>query len=107
MAAEVTGSILGGEIRLGEILQLFGFIAGGLVGALMLGRNVERVVTRVEGLEAKVDKQSEEIAQFGKMIEVIGRYEERFTWILKQIDDLRRGIGLIHDPRNHRQGDSS
>jgi hypothetical protein len=97
-----SGAAIDWSIRIGDLVGLVGFIAGGVSGAILLGRNVERVVARVEGLETgltstneKIDKQSEEIGKLGEVITMIGRFEERFLGLRREIDDLKRGRGFI------------
>ena len=96
------------SFRFGDIISVLGFIGGGLAGAFLLGKNVDRVVNRVDSLEAglsstndKIDRQSVEIGRLGEVIVLIGRFEERFLGLRREIDDLKRGRGYIVAEETH------
>ena len=107
------------QIRLGDLLSFLGFSVGGLsVIFLMksdiraLGIRLGFLEDRIEEGQKKIDSQSAEIAKFGELLTVMGRYDERFIGIQRQLDsqqrlidrtstaieDLKRGRGLIQEP---------
>ena len=91
--------------RVSDIFAVVGFCIGGVSGALILQRMIDKLTGRMDLLEQKVDvntsetaKQSTEIAHFAELLTQMGRYEERFLSQQRQIDDLKHGRGFIDFP---------
>lgn len=98
-------------VRAGDLVSFIGFALGGLsVIFLMksdiraLGIKLGFLEDKVDTSERKIDTQSAEIAKFGELLATMGRYDERFIGLQRQLDshlraieDLRRGRGLIKE----------
>jgi hypothetical protein len=88
-------------IRLGDVVSFLGFALGGLSVIFMMKNDIKAVALKLGFLEHtftsetktqndKIDKQSKEIARFAELLTLMGRYEERFIGLQKQIDGLQR-----------------
>lgn len=96
------------SIRLGDIVSFFGFCLGGLsvifmmksdirALALKLGFLQDTVKNETQAQNEKIDRQSKEIERFAELLTLMGRYEERFIGLQKQIDDIKHGRGFIRE----------
>lgn len=99
------------QIRAGDLISFAGFALGGLSVIFLMKSDIRALGIKLGFLEdtvaeskKRIETQSAEIAKFGELLAVMGRYDERFISIQRQIesqqrtiDDLRRGRGLIQD----------
>lgn len=90
------------SFRLGDILSFVGFALGGLSVIYMMRSDINALGIKLGFLKETVDEQKDkieaqnkEIARFGELIHQMGRYEERFLGLQRQIDEMKRGEGLI------------
>lgn len=94
--------------RLGDIISFAGFAGGGLSVIFLMKSDIRAIALKLGFLEAtvkrenenqnaKIDKQSEEIARFAQLLTLMGRYEERFLNLQQQMDDLKHGRGFIRE----------
>ena len=97
-------------IRFGDIVSFLGFALGGLSVIFMMKSDIRAVALKLGFLEQtfksetvvqneKIDRQSKEIERFAELLTLMGRYEERFIGLQKQIDDLKHGRGFIDAKR--------
>ena len=95
-------------IRLGDVVSFLGFCLGGLSVIFMMKSDIRALALKLGFLQDtvknenkaqndKIDRQSKEIARFAELLTLMGRYEERFIGLQKQIDDLKHGRGFIRD----------
>jgi hypothetical protein len=84
--------------RLSDLASVTGFFLGGISGALLLIRVVDKIIIRISLLETKVETQSDKLVQFGEIITQYGRFDERLIGMQRQIDDLKHGRGYVFDP---------
>lgn len=91
-------------IRLGDIVSFFGFAAGGLSVIFMMKGDIRILALRLTGLSNKVDEQGKEIVRFAELLTLMGRYEERFAALRREIDEMKRGRGFILDRRKDEDG---
>lgn len=96
-------------LRSGDILQIIVY-AVAAAGAVLLLRNqvalltqrlgfLEKTVeTQTAAQNQKIDAQSAEIGKLGELISLMGRYEERFILLRREIDDLKHLRGFVVEP---------
>ncbi len=91
--------------RISDIMAVIGFAGGGIGGAILLTRNVDKLTGRTEVVEDKIDGLSQEIKRVAEILNIMGRFEERTASLQKQVDtqqrqleDLRNGRGWIVEP---------
>ena len=105
-------------IRLGDIVSFFGFAGGGLAVIFLMKSDIRALGIRLgfledkaENSDRKLDAQSAEIAKFGELLVVMGRYDERLLGFQRQyesqqkliehlqqtIEDFRHGRGFIKE----------
>jgi hypothetical protein len=86
--------IIDWTFRISDLVPVVGFFGGGISGALLLIRVVDKIVLRISLLETKVETQSDKVTQFGEIILQYGRHDERLIGMQRQIDDLKRGFAI-------------
>ena len=93
------------SLRLGDVVSFLGFALGGLSVIFMMKSDIKLLAQRLGFLERvteeqnrKIDKQSEEIGEFGKLLTIMGRYEERMGALRRDLDELRHGRGFVVPP---------
>lgn len=91
-------------IRAGDILSFTGFAAGGFSLVFMMKVAIERLVLRVQYLEKTVSGQAEEIKKLADLVTLVARYEEKISFLQqlitgcrRDIEELRRGRGIIQE----------
>jgi len=97
------------SLRFGDLVSFVGFAGGGLSVIFMMKSDIKSLALKlgflketVDEQKAKIEDQSKEIVRFGELITVMGRFEERFIAMTREmerlkedINSLRRGEGLI------------
>ena len=103
-------------LRFSDIVSIGAFFFGGFSAILVVKNDMRALALKFGFLEetvkketatqnVKIDKQSEEISRFGELLNLMGRYEERFAMneerfamVRKSIDELRHGRGFVVPP---------
>lgn len=94
------------SLRLGDVVSAVFFAGSGVSVIFLMKSDIRAIGLRLGFLEdtvkketgaqnAKIDKQSEEIARLGEVLNVMGRYEERMLMLRRDMDDLRHGRGYV------------
>ncbi len=94
--------IIDWSLRFGDIVSFLGFVIGGLSVIFMMQNKIDKVAMGLSYLTKTVDGQSLEIARFAELLNLMGKYEERFSTLRREIDELKRGDGWIQ--KNNRTG---
>lgn len=90
------------SFRVGDLITLFGFAGSGLFFVLMLKGDLKVLAVKVVGMDATLAETRKKVDDLGQLLALFGRYEERMTIMRRDIEDLRRGRGLIVDPPHER-----
>ncbi len=98
------GFVVDWTIRAGDVLSFMGFAGGGLSVVLMMKIAIEKLVLRVKFLEDTVSNQGNELKKIAELITLVARYEEKIVFLQqlitdcrRDIEELRRGRGIIKD----------
>jgi hypothetical protein len=87
------------DISLGNVLTIASFMIGGLWFISTMRGAVDMMALRLSTVETEVKKLAE-------VLITLGKYEERFTRLERDINDLRHGQGYIITQRK-RQTDTT
>lgn len=85
------------SLRFGDIVSFLGFALGGLSVIFMMKSDIRALALKLGFLEEEVEKQSARIGEFGNVLMLMGRYEERMGALRRDMDDLKHGRGYIKD----------
>jgi hypothetical protein len=94
--------VLNLDISLGNLLTIASFAGGGLWFIVRLQAAIDTMATRFDVMAVRLTSVETEIKKLTDILVTLGRYEERFLRLEREIDDLRHGRGFI---TNH-QGQS-
>lgn len=83
--------VLNLDISLGNLLTIASFIAGGFWFITSMRNGVDMMSLRLSTVEVEVKKLAE-------ILITLGKYEERFLRLERDITDLRHGVGYIVSP---------
>lgn len=83
------------SLRFGDIVSFLGFALGGLSVIFMMKSDIRALALELGFLKETVNTQSKEIERFAELLNMMGRYEERFLMMRRELDDLKRGKGWI------------
>jgi hypothetical protein len=83
--------VLNLDISLGNLLTIGSFIAGGFWFVTTMRGAVDMMALRLSTVEVEVKKLAE-------VLITLGKYEERFLRVERDITDLRHGVGFIVSP---------
>ena len=83
------------SLRFGDIVSFLGFALGGLSVIFMMKSDIRALALELGFLKNTVDTQSKEIEGLAKLLTLMGQYEERFSNLRREINELKRGEGWI------------
>ena len=89
------------SLRFGDLVSFLGFALGGLTVIFMMKSDIRALALELGFLQdtvakvhsdqnQKIDNQSKEIARFGELLNLMGRYEERMLVMRREIDEFDR-----------------
>jgi hypothetical protein len=97
--------IIDWSLRFGDIVSFLGFVIGGLSVIFMMQNKIDKVAMGLAYLTKTVDTQSLEISRFAELLNLMGKYEERFATLRRELDELKRGNGWIRNERQSLDGE--
>lgn len=102
-------------IRLGDVLTVVGFLFGGIGVILVMKLDINKIALKLQFLGevvqtgAKTRDESlasvkqdvkdlgKEIDKLGQVVVLMGRFEERFLALQREVQELRHGRGFIKE----------
>ena len=97
--------IIDWSLRFGDIVSFLGFALGGLSVIFMMKSDIRALTLELGFVKETVNTQSKEIESFAKLLTLMGQYEERFSNLRREINDLKRGVGWIRNDRESVDGE--